>query len=108
MATGSIQIAFFISCMFLAVVFLVGVFTLFVQSENIERNVLVGGLTLCTAIVGAIMLDHAYQSNFPYGIGRLFGICVFSTLGFLGGRMYDVFRGPLPFLEAPLDADLAE
>jgi hypothetical protein len=98
MANGTVQLVFFLTCMFLGCVYLLGVFTLFVRAGSIERNVMVGGTTLLFALIASVLVYHDYMTSFPYGIGRLLALCVFSTLGFLGGWL----------LEARLDADLAD
>ncbi|HWD39587.1 MAG TPA: hypothetical protein VG944_12110 [Fimbriimonas sp.] len=93
MFEGPLQIGFDLTCMFVGIMLLVGLFTLFVKAENIERNFLVGGLTLSTALLAIPLLDNAYRHDFPNGYGSLFAVWLLAGLGFGIGRWFDHLLG---------------
>lgn len=64
---------------------------MFVRAENIERTLMVGGLTVATALLAGLML---YVSGSGLSSGTLFGIAMLSITGFVAGRLIDYYMGP--------------
>ncbi|MGV3616971.1 MAG: hypothetical protein ACO1SV_16715 [Fimbriimonas sp.] len=93
--------------MFVAVIGLFGVGLMFVRAENIERNYLVGGLTVVTAGVAGAMLAGLAPS--AQTTPALISISLVSVLGFVIGRVIDMILGPRDHTdEATLGADLSD
>ncbi len=107
-----IDVGFILTCVFVGCVALLGALTLFVRAENIERNGLVGSLTLATSLIAMALLEHDWSVNFPYGAGTLISICLLAIFGFALGRFLDYILGPREHSadsrEATIGADLAE
>lgn len=99
----------FLAILFVGMVALFGLAVLFVRSEVIERDGLVGGLTLFTcAIAGAILASPNLLSK-----PTLFGVCVLSFSGYVFGRIIDRAMGPqdpkpAEFNEGTMGVDLAD
>src|SRR5579862_7973950 len=88
-----IDLGFPIACLFVGCAVLLGLLTLFVRAENIERNVLVGSLTLATSLIAVALLHHDWAINFPYGGWTLTWICILAVFGFGIGRALDHMLG---------------
>ena len=112
MVTGPIGIGFVLACIFVGFCTAVGIFTLFVRAENIERNVLVGLLTLATCLLAFVVLGFDDRNGFQMGTGGLISVCLLAAFGFGLGRVLDYLLGPLTHSpdsrEAVLGADLAD
>ena len=112
MITESFSIGFLLACVFVGFMVLVGIFTLFVRAENIERNVLVGMLTLATSLIAVCLLVHDSHHGFPYGAPSVVAICLLALFGFFLGRILDLILGPQlhssETREATLGVDLAD
>lgn len=74
---------------------LVGVFTLFVKAEYIERNLLVSLATLLACALAGFALHDDYVAGFPHGTGSLVAVSLVAVLGFVAGRLADRALGPL-------------
>lgn len=100
-------IAYILAVVFVAIVGLFGAGLMFARAENIERNYLVGGLTLLTACVAGIMLAGlapAAQTS-----ATLTSISLVSILGYGIGRGIDLILGPRDHADqGTLGADLAD
>lgn len=100
-------IAFILAVIFVAIVGLFGAALMFARAENIERNYLVGGLTLLTACVAGVML-----AGLPSGSqtsATLTSISLVSVLGYGIGRGVDLILGPRDHTDqGTLGADLAD
>jgi hypothetical protein len=100
-------IAYILAVVFVAAVGVFGAALMFARAENIERNYLVGGLTLLTASVAGIMLASlpaASQSS-----ATLTSISLVSVLGYGIGRGIDLILGPRDHADqGTLGADLAD
>ena len=98
---------FILAVVFVSFVGLVGAGLMFARGTNIERNFLVGGLTLLTAFVAGVMLvglAPASQTS-----ATLISISLVSLVGFAVGRVIDAILGPKDEAEGPvLGADLAD
>ncbi len=104
--------AFILTAIFVSLVVLFGFFCLFVNAENVERNILVGGLTLLTAVIAAGLLVVDANRHHPEGTAGLVSICALSLLGYGVGRVIDRILGPTDHTvdskEGTLGADLAD
>jgi hypothetical protein len=98
---------FILAVVFVAIVGLFGAALMFVRGENIERNYLVGGLTILTALVAGTMLvglPPASQTS-----ATLVSISLVSVVGFVVGRVIDAILGPRDHTDpATLGADLSD
>jgi len=108
MTPGNISIEFILACLFVGSALVLGFLTLFVQAENIERNILVGLFTLTTALIGVALLQQDYRTDFQFGTGGLVSISVLAVSGFAIGRIVDAVLGPMTSNESTIDADLAK
>jgi hypothetical protein len=99
---------YILTVIFVSMVALFGMLTLFVRAMNIERNALVGTLTFMTAAISGIVLATADNlSN-----AALISLCALSLVGFAVGRFIDYVLGAREHSadsrEATLGADLAD
>lgn len=99
---------FILAVIFISIVGLFGIFTLFVRAENIERTGLVGGLTVLTALIAGLVLTLVPGlSN-----ATLISVSCLSVLGFVVGRVIDALLGPRDVVpeteESVIGADLAD
>ena len=87
-----------VACIYVGIVIVFGVSILFVRAQNIERRVMVAGLTVITGFIGAWMLylGHRDLSN-----SQLLGIAALATLGYIAGRLIDFYMGPKPVSPDP-------
>jgi hypothetical protein len=76
---------------FIAFVGVFGLGVLFVRGTNIERNLLVGFLTVVTAaIAGAILALSGSRNMSDWGLAV---VSLFSVTGFFAGRGIDMWLG---------------
>ncbi len=92
---------------------LFGLGLLFVRASRIERNVLVGGCTLATSLLAALILGSQSADTGQFTLGQALSIGCLSVLGFGIGWLYDRLAGPKAMsstddLEATLGAELAD
>lgn len=100
-------IAYILAVIFVAIVGLFGAALMFARAENIERNYLVGGLTLLTSCVAGIMLAGLPSS--AQTSATLISISLISVLGYGLGRGIDLILGPRDHTDqGTLGADLAD
>ncbi|HSI72940.1 MAG TPA: hypothetical protein VK934_07160 [Fimbriimonas sp.] len=82
---------FTVASVFVAVVGAFGLGLLFVRGTNIERNGLVGFLTVVTAVVAGLILGMSGSRNMSeWG---LVVVSLFSVTGFFFGRGIDMWLG---------------
>lgn len=108
----SLSTEFILACLFVALVLLFGLFSLFTRATNIERNVVVGGLTILTSLVAAAFLVIDYRSGHRSGVGALVSACLVALMGYFVGRAIDWLLGPVAVSDesrqGTLGADLAD
>jgi hypothetical protein len=81
-----------LSAIFIAVVGLMGLGTMFVRASNIDRNALVGTLTVVTALIAGAVLY--FSRNLPsMGAFPMAMVALFSLTGFFLGRGIDRMLG---------------
>ena len=100
------QTGFILSALFLGLLLLFGLALLFVRAEFIERNILVGGATIFTSMVGIGILIYDAQVGYPYGTAGLVSVCCLSVLGFVVSWAIDRLMGPASSPEEPVEATL--
>ena len=112
MVAGAISTSFVLASVFAGCALLLGLCTLFVRAENIERTVMVGSLTIGTSLCALVVLARCYKTGIGMEAGNLAGICILAVSGFALGRMIDLMLGPRPYSpdsrEGTLGADLAD
>lgn len=103
-------VAFILTVVFVAMVALFGLFAMFMRAENVERNYLVGGLTVLTALASAIMLFEIPAISQNGAV--LTSIALVSLTGYGFGRLIDYAMGPrsepADNPQATLGADLSD
>lgn len=100
-------IAYIVAVIFVGIVGLFGAALMFARAENIERNYLVGGLTLLTACISGVMLAGLPSS--AQTSATLTSISLVSVLGYGVGRGIDLILGPRDHADkSSLGADLAD
>jgi hypothetical protein len=79
-----------VASVFVGMVALFGMAVMFVRAENIERNMMVGAMTVTTALLAGLILYYN-----PRGLDNsaLFGIALLSLLGYAAGRVVDFYLG---------------
>lgn len=90
---------------------LFGLGLLFVRAARIERSLLVGLMTIATALIAGFVLSSMNAATF--GAGDMVSLLLVAFLGFGVGWAYDALMGPLPLSsrderEATLGSDLAD
>lgn len=94
-----------LAVVFVSFVGLFGLGIMFSRASNIERTLLVGGMTVFTAAVsGVILATPAASATVP----SLVSTCLVSTLGYIVGRVIDFLLGPREFHDYYGHGDLAD
>lgn len=110
MAVAGNPVLYLLACLFVAMVGLFGAFLLFARAENIERNYLVGTLTVLFVVIAGVMLWQVPAASQTGPV--LLSISLTSLVGFGFGRLVDYLMGPRAEpsdnTEATLGADLAD
>jgi hypothetical protein len=111
MAPPGNPVLYILTVIFVCIVALFGMFAMFVRAENIERNFLVGGLTILTAVIAGIMLAELPVASQTGPI--LTSIALVSLFGYGIGRLIDYLMGPTvertdPTQPTTLGADLSD
>ncbi|CAN5506253.1 hypothetical protein BH11ARM2_BH11ARM2_12280 [soil metagenome] len=81
----------FLVILFVGMVAIFGLALLFVRSEVIEREGLVGGLTILTSSMAGAILALPWILSTP----ALFGVSVLAISGYIIGRIMDRAMGPM-------------
>lgn len=110
MNTSGNPVLYILTVVFVAVMALFGLFAMFVRAEHIERNYLVGGLTVAGAAIAGVMLA---ELPVPSQTGPiLLSIALISLFGYGFGRLIDYLMGPrfdpVDSTQPTLGADLAD
>lgn len=109
MFDGGNPVLFILTAVFVSVMAIFGLGAMFMRAENVERNYLVGGLTVLTSLTAGVILFRltpAAQTG-----GTLSALAALSLAGYVAGRVIDFALGPVPESETPdgtLGADLAD
>ncbi|AIE87045.1 hypothetical protein [Fimbriimonas ginsengisoli] len=108
--TGN-PVLYILAVVFVGIMVLFGLSLLFVKAENIERNLLVGVLTLLCAGIAGVMLAELPVASQTGAV--LTSITLVSIFGYVVGRIIDYFLGPVEESEEDikhptLGADLAD
>ncbi len=82
---------YIVTVVFVAFVGLFGMGIMFARSSNIERNGLVGSLTVLSSLIAAGMLYAAWRA--PTTLFWLVMIALVSTMGYFLGRGIDMLLG---------------
>src|SRR5207302_875817 len=78
------------------IVMLVGVALLFSRPTNIERQVMVGGITILGSLVSSFLMHRSQAAGGPINAFQVFGF-VFIAFAFFGWAwLLDYALGPLP------------
>lgn len=105
--TGLVLCSIWVGCV---VVF--GLAVMFARAEYFERPLLVGGMTLLTAIVALALLYNEYRLGLRTTTAAFVSIGVLAAFGYGIGRILDLLLGPqthpLEETEPTLGADLAD
>jgi|GEM_PF-4625949 len=99
-----------ITSIFCALVLLFGLALLWVRATNIERHMLVGGLTILTAVIAISVLANLPEGS--RGGPVLVSTALLALVGYAVGRVVDAILGErdstTESVESTLGADLAD
>ncbi len=102
-----------ISAVFVGAMVVFGLGILFVRAARMERNILVGSLTLLTTLIAGFVLKSYSASSSQFTASQMISMMMLCLVGFGVGWLFDRIAGPKTLAssderEATLGSELAD